>query len=517
VKPGDPEQKIGQARGVVLSNGTFLSAYEIRNMRTVPELVFVNCCYLAARDTGELLTRDSAQPGTYDRSRFAAGVAEELIKIGVRCVIAAGWAVEDGPAMAFATAFYEALLRGQRFIDAVSEARIAAYALGGNTWGAYQCYGDPDWVFRRAGADAQAPARPVAEEFAGVASPSGLRLALETLAAQSRFENAASDQQQLKLRHLEARFAALWGRSGETAEAFGKAWLETGDIAMATSWFERAVAAGDGTASVKAIEQLANVRVRAAWDSVSQALSAKDELTHSAKSKRRRGSPRTDRSADAANGLRSTVDTARKQIESALELLAQLATIQSTEERESLRASAYKRLALIEAADGNAEAERDAIQKMYEHYRKAEELAREAGSPQFFYPAMNRMAAELVMHAGERDWRGFEDRELARVREGLAQRMRDDPDFWSVVGLTELRLYAALAGQDLASQLAAIEAEFADLNARVGTAWLWRSVYDQAQFVLRHYAVSAPSVERQAVKTLLSYLGRLGRAEVRSF
>jgi hypothetical protein len=286
---------------------------------------------------------------------------------------------------------------------------------------------------------------------------------------------------------------------------------------MATSWFERAVAAGDGTASVKAIEQLANVRVRAAWDSVSQALSAKDDLTHSTKSKGRRGSPRTDQSADGARRFRSTVDTARKQIESALELLAQLAAIQSTEERESLRASAYKRLALIEAADGNADAERDAIQKMYEHYRKAEELAREAGSPQFFYPAMNRMAAELVMHAGERDWRGFEDRELARVREGLAQRMRDDPDFWSVVAMTELRLYAALAGQDLASQLAAIEVEFADLNARVGTAWLWRSVYDQAQFVLRHYAVSAPSVERQAVKTLLSYLGRLGRAEVRSF
>ena len=27
-----------------------------------------------------------------DRPRFAAGVAEELIKIGVRCVVAAGWA-----------------------------------------------------------------------------------------------------------------------------------------------------------------------------------------------------------------------------------------------------------------------------------------------------------------------------------------------------------------------------------------------------------------------------------------
>lgn len=512
VKPGDPEQKIGQTRGVVLSNGTFLSAYEIRNMRTVPELVFVNCCYLAARDTGQLLTKDSADAGTHDRSRFAAGVAEELIKIGVRCVIAAGWAVEDGPAMAFATAFYDALLCGQRFIDAVSEARIAAYALGGNTWGAYQCYGDPDWVFRRSGADAQAPARPIAEEFAGVASPSGLRLALETLAVQIRFGNAASKEQQLKLRHLEARFAALWGNSGEVAEAFGKAWLEVGDTAMAMVWLERGVAAGDGTASVKAIEQLANVRVRAAWDGVSRVLSANDELRDARKSTPRRNGRKTGKAADAANGLRSVIDAARKQIESALELLTQLTAIQPTEERESLRASAYKRLALIEAAAGDAGAERGAIQSMYERYRKAEELARQARSPHFFYPAMNRMAAELVMHAGERDWQGFDPIELARIQQGLEQRVRDDPDFWSVVGLTELTVYAAMAHHDLAGQLTAIEGEYADLNGRVSTPWLWRSVYDQAQFVLGKYAASGSAAERQAVNTLLAYLARLGSA-----
>jgi CHAT domain-containing protein len=512
VKPGDPEQKIGQARGVVLSNGTFLSAYEIRNMRTVPELVFVNCCYLAARNTGELLTRDTAEPGTYDRSRFAAGVAEELIRIGVRCVIAAGWAVEDGPAMAFATAFYDALLRGHRFIDAVSEARMAAYALGGVTWGAYQCYGDPDWVFRRGGADAQAPARPIADEFAGVSSPSGLRLALETLAVQSRFANAPSNEQQLKLRHLEARFAALWGSSGEIAEAFGKAWLEAADTGMALSWLERAVAANDGTASIKAIEQLANVRVRSAWDSVSTALSADEERRDSGKSTRRRNGRKTGKSADAANGAGAAIDAARKQIESALRLLAQLVAVEATEERESLRASAYKRLALIEAAAGEADVERDAIQSMYEHYRKAEELARDARSPQFFYPAMNRMAAELAMHAGECAWRGFDPVELARVREALEQRVRDDPDFWSIVGLTELRVYAAMAHHDIAGQLPAIEAEYADLNGRVSTPWLWRSVYDQAHFVLGRYAVSGSAVERQAAKTLLGYLRRLARA-----
>jgi hypothetical protein len=367
-------------------------------------------------------------------------------------------------------------------------------------------------MFRRSGADAQVPARPVAEEFAGVASPDALQLALETLAVQSRFENAPSNEQQLKLRHLEARFAALWGNSGEVAEAFGKAWLEAGDTAMAMSWLDRAVAAGDASASVKAIEQLANVRVRAAWDSVSKASSASAERAHSRQRTRQRKSRK---SADEAGGLSSKIDAARKQIASALELLAQLAAVQPTEERESLRASAYKRLALIEGAAGDADAERDAIRSMYKHYRRAEELATQARSPQFFYPAMNRMAAELVMHAGERDWRGFELHELARVQQSLEQRVRVDPDFWSVVGLTELRVYAAIARRDLAGQLTAIEAEYADLNARVGTAWLWRSVYDQAQFALRKYAVSGSAAERQAVNTLLAYLARLasvGRA-----
>ena len=115
-------------------------------MRTVPELVFVNCCHLGARRRRQLLN-------TYDRAEFASGVAGALIEIGVRCVVAAGWAVDDDAARVFAEAFYGSLLRGNRFIDAVGEARKAAYrhSPNQNTWAAYQCYGDPDWVFRQGG------------------------------------------------------------------------------------------------------------------------------------------------------------------------------------------------------------------------------------------------------------------------------------------------------------------------------------------------------------------------------
>ena len=64
-------------------------------MRTVPELVFVNCCHLAATDVARVLKTDL--PGL---SRTIAPNSPrlwraQLIDMGVRCVIAAGWAVED--------------------------------------------------------------------------------------------------------------------------------------------------------------------------------------------------------------------------------------------------------------------------------------------------------------------------------------------------------------------------------------------------------------------------------------
>ena len=67
-----------------------------------------------------------------------ATVAGELIKIGVRCVIAAGWAVDDAATKLFAVTFYQAILRGCRFIDAVRRRRAKPRGPRRNTWAAYQ-------------------------------------------------------------------------------------------------------------------------------------------------------------------------------------------------------------------------------------------------------------------------------------------------------------------------------------------------------------------------------------------
>ena len=248
---GEPPDEDGNPKGVVLSNGTFVGPHEIKSMRVVPELVFVNCCHLAARDPSQLLSA-KAPP---DRAQFAANVAESLIRIGVRCVVAAGWAVDDDAASTFATTFYAALARGLRFIDAVDEARTDAFDKGGNTWAAYQCYGDPDWRMRREVEDAQRPSEPIREAFASIAAPSELRLALEQLVVQSRFGGKKTAEQRPKLENLEARFGVKWGDTGSVAESFGTAWQAIGDAARAVAWYERAVAANDGSASLKAVEQ----------------------------------------------------------------------------------------------------------------------------------------------------------------------------------------------------------------------------------------------------------------------
>ena len=90
-----------------------------------------------------------------DYNRLASSVARELIEIGVRCVVAAGWAVDDDAAYTFAETFYQNILQDNlQFGDAVFAARRETYRKHGGsiTWGAYQAYGDPGWRINPGGA-----------------------------------------------------------------------------------------------------------------------------------------------------------------------------------------------------------------------------------------------------------------------------------------------------------------------------------------------------------------------------
>ena len=69
--------------GVVLSGGLLLTAVELCQMEVVPEPVFLSCCHLGSVSTPK------SKP-----NQLAYNVARELTEMGVRYVVAAGWAVD---------------------------------------------------------------------------------------------------------------------------------------------------------------------------------------------------------------------------------------------------------------------------------------------------------------------------------------------------------------------------------------------------------------------------------------
>ncbi|HWK82551.1 MAG TPA: CHAT domain-containing protein [Caldimonas sp.] len=483
----------GPKGGVVLSGNTFLGAAEVQAMRTVPELVFLNCCHLAERDAKTVFA-------TYDRADFAANIAEALIEVGVRCVVAAGWAVEDGPAEIFATTFYDALLGGGRFIEAVAAARTAAWraSSSGNTWAAYQCYGDPGWTWQRDGGDAQRVSASPGDEFAAVSSAPALTLALETISIRLRFGGDESkggsplQAQRDKIRFLESKFAPLWGSMGAVAEAFGLAYADARDLDKAIEWYRVAVAAADGSASFRAAEQLGNQLAR-----------------------------RGEAAADRVGG--------RRDVEGAIVRLHSLVDLQPTAEREALLGSAYKRLVMIEGraaagAPATATTRRRAATKavpgerlaalraMALHYGNAERIAREDDADDLFYPAKNGISAELRLAFLERRPAELAVDRMRAVQESLARAASERPDFWSVVGQIELRVLLAVASQTLARDSAALIADFNDLKARVPARAMWDSVYSEARFTLEPYEGSAGAGEQRAAAALLKALAALAAA-----
>ncbi|MBK8567808.1 MAG: CHAT domain-containing protein [Saprospiraceae bacterium] len=127
--------------GILISDGernVVITTAEINQITPVPDLVFVNCCYL-----GKV---DEAQERYFrEKYQLAANIGTQFIENGAKAVVVAGWPVDDNAALWFAEVFYNGILKGMGFGEAVLNARRDCYETFGNTntWGAYQCYGDP--------------------------------------------------------------------------------------------------------------------------------------------------------------------------------------------------------------------------------------------------------------------------------------------------------------------------------------------------------------------------------------
>jgi CHAT domain-containing protein len=250
--------------GMVLDSGIFLTAVEIQQMQQVPELVFLNCCHIG--QTGPAAPRGAG--GGVEFNRLAASVSRELIEMGVRAVVAAGWAVNDAAAKAFGEVFYGEMLDGNTFGRALKRAREETYGRfpESNTWGAYQAYGDPDYRLDPTGAAASRSftEHVDAAEFVEAVRDIG-RSARRTTAG-----DADGSKQRVvlatRLSDLVRDCPSEWLEQADVLMAIGYAYGDLGEFDRACHYLAPALADdGDaGTTTLRAVERLANFEARLA-------------------------------------------------------------------------------------------------------------------------------------------------------------------------------------------------------------------------------------------------------------
>lgn len=417
--PDAPRKRIS---GMVIGRETFLTPGDVCQMRHVPELVFINCCHLG--NTGG---------GSAKYNRLAANLGVEFIRMGVRAVVCAGWAVDDAAALTFAQVFYERLLAGATFGDAVHRARATTWSAhpGVNTWGAYQCYGDPGFRLVRDDIGIDRPAPPA------FFAPSELVTELNNLTESTRMVSLRRERDDDALAaELRTRVDALLERVPEVSRA---AWMARADVCAAIGfaygevrlyepaceWLDRALRSGTGDCPVRAAEQHANFQVRLA----AQAWTAQPG------------------GAGAANAMQREARRAElaERIEAALFQLDAINTRAPTIERLVLLGSACKRLAWVQQGRPRVEA----LLNMAQYYREAHDFDPDDD----VYPFVNWAIACLLLRrldperaAG--DWLGVLaatcERHVAATRTALA----DSPSLWLATGLADLQVLRLLLAAD---------------------------------------------------------------------
>lgn len=128
---------VDQRPEIVLERGGhLLTPADLSLLRTMPALVFLDI-HAAAR--GE----NSTSEGRTVASTFAGVV----VRAGATLVVVSAWPIEDVLSAGFVRRFYQELLSGKPFLDAVKAARWEVFERDRRThrWASFQCYGEADY------------------------------------------------------------------------------------------------------------------------------------------------------------------------------------------------------------------------------------------------------------------------------------------------------------------------------------------------------------------------------------
>lgn len=243
------DPKTPSKSGMVIGDGVYLTSFEINQMSSVPELVFINCCYLGkVNGVDDKFYRE--------RYKLAANLGTQLIENGVKIAIVTGWAVNDEAAADFTKVFYERMFAGDTFGEATRCAREVIYNKfkhRNNTWGAYQCYGDPFYRLR-------------------IKVNKGQLFSFNFMIAQQAeitLKNLLSDMENgdyteadylTKLEAISAAVDKAGIRNVAITELEGMAYVDLYDYDMAIFKFERIAELENGSFSFEALETYYNVK-----------------------------------------------------------------------------------------------------------------------------------------------------------------------------------------------------------------------------------------------------------------
>jgi pimeloyl-ACP methyl ester carboxylesterase/tetratricopeptide (TPR) repeat protein len=396
--------------GVVISRKRLLTAIEFQQMRVLPDLVFLNCCHLGRIDPKQ------DQRRMQDMNKLAASVAEQLICDGVRAVVVAGWAVNDSAAFTFAERLYEGLLLGENFGTAVLEARKLTYGGGRgglNTWAAYQCYGNPDFVLvpRGQAAKSTPPVYRSRREFLGRAR----NIVSEAGGADPDGRDRLRDE----LRSLEQILPSVW-RDGDMLAVFGDAYAKVGAFPDAVRVYKSAVNDVQARSPIVAVERLANLEERHAKELIFQA------------------GRQTDPKSQALEAQ------ARESSEDAIRRLEWLLDLGENSERFSLLGGAYKRRAWAKTGEDR---KRD-LEKSKEYYGRAARL-----NPSDTYAPLNEATIGFLL--GDKDRQPILDAiEKAKAAATTwSKLLAHEQDIWKRVALPDALLFEAIVSGKLVQQV----------------------------------------------------------------
>jgi pimeloyl-ACP methyl ester carboxylesterase len=420
--------------GMLIGPGTVLTPGDVEQIRWVPELVFINCCHL-----GVTLTNGYSSHG-----KLAANLAVQFIRMGVKAVVAAGWAVDDAAASAFAVSFYGAMNRGVTFGRAVLEARqqIRQTYPQCNTWGAYQCYGDPHYRLSEDGAERS-------DDRSPYFSPQELVADLDNLTSRASVDSIKAEQIESLLTRIPQEHKDNWLGAAAVATALGLAWGQIERFDAAIACLDTAARNDESAVPIKALELRANYKARHAAILAQQG-----------------------RQSDAIELFKE-----------AYQELSTLLSIGPTVERHSLMASLWKRVAL--AMPDNS---KDALGMMREQYQLATELC-EGNASDDTYARTNTLLAEVLIAMLEKPLTKRRKEEIVRECGQLAasshSRNHSTPKFWTGAAEPGALFVAALAAGTLHTERGTLLKLYRSAIGRGASRGDKASVLDQYRFVER--------------------------------